>query len=162
MDKLRFITRLKNNMWRTWVTFGKQDFGQKYFSDKALGGKEKSLEAAQAHRDKVIADNRIPCRTFEGNGFHVRDARCSTSSVGISLFVDDRVNPRRVAWKARIVKNGKIVGISASVRKYGYKTAWKMVIALREQHTGISIPECPPPPPDWLTDLGSALEINFE
>jgi hypothetical protein len=43
----------KNHGWYVRVTFkGKTD--QKFFADKAHGGKNKALKAAQAHRDHLV------------------------------------------------------------------------------------------------------------
>lgn len=141
---------MQDNLWRVWVQFNDLDLGQGYFSDAKLGGKDKALEAALEWRDRLVKKHGIPLRCYGGNGWCVKNKRNTSGEVGINLLLDDPVAPTRVSWAVKMMVNGRARHISRSIRKFGYRGAWKVVAKIREKHTGQPVATEPPRPALWL------------
>ena len=159
--ELRYITRMPDNLWRVWITYGKKDFEQIYFSDKKYSGKKKALDAAILYRDRVLAEHKIPVRIYTGNGFCVKHKNNKSGEIGITLDVDDRGNPTRVRWTTRNMVNGKQRTFARSIRKYGYIGSWQLVAGIRRAHTKMDVAETPPSPPGWLKRWAKKYNVNL-
>lgn len=159
--KMQFITRMPDKLWRVWVTFNGTDFGQVYFSDKTCGSEGASLEAAQKHRDAVVAENKIPLRVYAGDGYYVQHAKSHSQLGGVTLVADDTERPTRVNWSAHIMRNGKPGRRSFSIRLYGYAAAYLKAARVRVAHTGQEIPPVPAPPP-WVVAWAATYGVNLD
>jgi hypothetical protein len=158
---LAFITRMsKPFLWRVWITFGHIDCGQVYFSDREHGSKEASLLAAQHYRDLAIDHYRIPLRAYDGNGYYVQHRHNSSGMIGVVLMRDTPDKPTRVRWAARFMREGKQKVCSFSIRKYGYREAYRRAAEIRSRHTG-QPPQPLPKPPPWLVGWAESYKIDL-
>lgn len=157
----RFITRMQDDLWRVWVQFRDLDLGQEYFSDAKLGGVKACLKAAIERRDALVKEHKIPLRCYDGNGWCAKDKRNTSGEVGIGLFLDDPEAPTRVSWGARIMVDGAQRNVTRSIRKFGYRGAWRAVAKIRARHTGQPVAQEPPTPPDWLVKWASDRDLDL-
>jgi hypothetical protein len=162
--QMRFISRAQDRLWRVWVVFGDFDSSQVYFSDKQYGSEQRALKAAIAYRDALVRRNKILMRVYAGNGFNMKHSRNTTGTVGIQLHMDTRTDPLRASWRSAIMREGRQVPMSRSIRRYGYVGAWQLVAAYRQAHTGQKTPLLPPEPTDelrqWAAQTGVALGLD--
>lgn len=160
-DGLRFITRMPDKLWRVWVTFGTDDYGQHYFGDAAYGGKNSALRNALAFRDKLLRENKIPVREYNGNGWCVKHSRNTSGDVGVCLSKKPAENPYYVAWTVRNVVDGQQKNKSWSIKKHGYAGAWLKAAQARSKHTSQPHSNEPPPPPDWVIAWARDRDIDL-
>ena len=159
--RMRYITRMPDNAWRVWITYGDDDFGQVYFSDREHGSKSAALAAAQGYRNAVIAENEIPLRVYDGNGYYVQHSRNTSGMIGVMLCADNPDKPTRVNWTTTIMRDGKETRRAFSIRKHGYRNAYQMAASVRAKHTGQPIPSVPVPPP-WLATWAESYGVNLD
>jgi len=107
---------------------------QKYFPDKASGGKTKALKAARAHRDKLLG--KMPKYKQEAAGKKKR--RIKKSGVtGVTHVVSNSPKGKIYEyWQAAWVdKDGKRKTAKFSVGRYGDKKALDMAKKARKDGT---------------------------
>lgn len=107
---------------------------QKYFPDKASGGKTKALKAAREHRDKLLS--KMPKYKQEAAGKKKR--RIKKSGVtGVTHVVSNSPKGKSYEyWQAAWVdKDGKRKTAKFSVSRYGTKKALDMAKKARKDGT---------------------------
>ena len=160
---LTYITRMDHgNTHGWWVRVYKDSkpVESKLFSDGVYGGKNKAKAEAQAHRDKVVAKNKIVPVHMRKTRQHSVDSRSTSGLVGVTLSVADKAGSLRVHWSARFMEKGKQRNVSFSVRKYGYEGAFKKAVRVRCEAVGSKAPRgLKPPVPStklkkWMKSVG--------
>ena len=160
--KLRYITRHPDKTWRVWVTYKDFDSEQLYFSFREYGGEAEALAAATSCRDKILKEQGIRLRKYDGNGYCVKHVRCTSGQVGIRCQVQYRKNRNPTAdWTAKIQMDGVQKHRAWSIKRYGYVNAWKQAVAYRCAHTGEPIPTAPPPVPEAVLDWAKEFDIDI-
>ena len=161
---LTYITRMDHgNTHGWWVRVYKDSkpVESKLFSDGVYGGKNKAKAEAQAHRDKVVAKNKIVPVHMRKTRQHSVDSRSTSGLVGVTLSVADKAGSLRVHWSARFMEKGKQRNVSFSVRKYGYEGAFKKAVKTRCEAVGSNAPRgLKPPAPTakvrkWMKSVGA-------
>ncbi len=105
---------------------------QKFFPDKALGGKTKSLVAAKAFRDKAVA--RLPKARREAIAKRRRRIERS-GMVGVTHVLSKSTSGKVYEyWQAAWVERGKRKTAKFSIERYGAKKALEMAKRAKARH----------------------------
>lgn len=132
------VTRVDNTVSRThgWlVTIQRRGkIFRKQFSDGVLGGKAKSLAAAKACRDEIVA--KFPPLSKREHA-EILKKNNKSGVVGVCRYCasETRQKPaseKRWFWVASwVLPDGRAKRIKFSVRKYGEEGAFKMAVKAR-------------------------------
>jgi hypothetical protein len=132
------VTRVDNAVSRThgWlVTIQRRGtIFRKQFSDGVLGGKAKSLAAAKAYRDEVVA--KYPPLSKREHA-EILKKNNKSGVVGVCRYCASEtrqkpVSEKRWFWVASwVLPDGRAKRIKFSVKKYGEEGAFKMAVKAR-------------------------------
>jgi hypothetical protein len=150
---MRFITRIDASHVRGFyvrVRAHGEEIAPRFFGIASHGSWRRAQIAAKTYRDRLMTDFGAPRRRLRRK---VIDARSWSGEIGVRFQVYGSGNSDRhyahwaTTWQNG---NGRTIGRSFSIHRYGYRTAWLYAVLARRRGLGLPVDTVPPPPPRRL------------